>query len=54
MFTPSDPPGIFINHLKYYDERILIFFLLAGCALIAYGLLFFGLDLNRDNSGAGE
>ena len=37
-FTSSDPQGILINHIRYYDERVLILLLLSGSALIFYGI----------------
>jgi hypothetical protein len=43
-FTPSDPPGFLINHIRYYDERVLVFLIIAGGSLIFYGLYGFYSD----------
>jgi hypothetical protein len=35
-FTPSNPQEFLISYIRFYDERVLIFFILAGGALIFY------------------
>ena len=52
-FTPSDPPDFLINHLRYYDERVLVCLFIAGGSLIFYGLYGFYSDY-YDKIGDGD
>ncbi len=54
-FTASDPSGFLINHIRYYDERVLVFLLIAGGALIFYGFYgFYSIYYDRLNKDKRE
>lgn len=45
LFTNANPSKLFSSYVRYYDERLLIFLLIAGCILVCYGFYSFYSDL---------